>query len=370
MKLSAALLPLLILSCLAGCSDSPAPTTSDALGKKDAAAETPGEATASPATNDAPATAGASKLKEQITPLLKDLEIPDLEENVTQVITEFEESPKDKQAATQLVAVITQVGLWQESAENPAAAATAFTLAKTQLDEILKNGGEVDERLQGVLHYRLACVEAGKGQPESSMKLLETAVDLGFDRLAEFRTEPQLASVRALPEFEAKLAEWEAAAKARIVEHAKAELAAGESFPFDFALLDVNSNPIKLEDMKGKVCIVDIWGTWCPPCREEIPSFIKLQTEYGEKGLQIIGLNEERGPADGHVKKVTDYIKSAGMNYPCALITSDVLAQVPDFSGFPTTLFIDKKGVVRLKAVGLHDYAYLEAIVQALLEEG
>jgi thiol-disulfide isomerase/thioredoxin len=356
MKLPAALLPLLILSCLPGCSDSPAPSTSDVSGKADA-------------TSDVAESAGASKLKEQITPLLKDLEIPDLEEGVTEVITEFEESPKDKQAATQLVAIITQVGLWQESAENPTAAAAAFTLAKAQLDEILKNGGEVDQRLQGVLHYHLACVEAGKGQQEASMKLLETAVNLGFDRLAEFRTEPQLESVRALPEFESKLREWEAAAKAKIVEHAKAELAAGESFPFDFALLDVNSDPIKLEDMKGKVCIVDIWGTWCPPCREEIPSFIKLQTEYGEKGLQIIGLNEERGPSDGHVKKVTDYIKSAGMNYPCALITPEVMAQVPDFSGFPTTLFIDKKGVVRLKAVGLHDYSYLEAIVQALLEE-
>ena len=53
---------------------------------------------------------------------------------------------------------------------------------------------------------------------------------------------------------------------------------------------------MKLADTKGKVTIVDIWGTWCPPCRMEIPHFIALRDNYKDKGVEIIGINKEREP--------------------------------------------------------------------------
>ena len=81
----------------------------------------------------------------------------------------------------------------------------------------------------------------------------------------------------------------------RLVKEAQEVLASGETFPFDFTLTDFSGQNISLTGFQGKVLIVDIWGTWCPPCRAEIPSFVKLQTEYGPQGLQIVGLNYEHG---------------------------------------------------------------------------
>ena len=59
------------------------------------------------------------------------------------------------------------------------------------------------------------------------------------------------------------------------------QLAEATTFPFEFSTVDVAGNPINLSELVGKVVIVDIWGTWCPPCRAEIPSFIRLQESYG-----------------------------------------------------------------------------------------
>jgi len=208
------------------------------------------------------------------------------------------------------------------------------------------------------------------GHTEEALQLIEKAIQNGFSDLNQVREDEDLAAVRDLPGFNEKFTEWEAAAKLRHIEHARAELATAESFPFNFELTDVKGAPIKLADFQGKVCIVDIWGTWCPPCRAEIPSFIKLQETYGSQGFQMVGLNQERAPTpEAEAEKVVNYMENNGMNYPCALITEEVMDQVPDFGGFPTTLFIDRSGKVRLKAVGLHDYAFLEAVVTELLAE-
>lgn len=145
-------------------------------------------------------------------------------------------------------------------------------------------------------------------------------------------------------------------------------LSEGAMFPFDFSVTDVTGQPISLADYAGQVVIVDIWGTWCPPCRAEIPSFIKLQDEYGPQGFQMVGLNYEGGE-DTDAQIVRDFMAETGINYPCALGTEEIRAQVPNFQGFPTTLFLDKSGKVRHKAVGLHEYEYLESVVKALLAE-
>jgi thiol-disulfide isomerase/thioredoxin len=147
-------------------------------------------------------------------------------------------------------------------------------------------------------------------------------------------------------------------------------LAAGESFPFDFSLTDFSGQAINLTGFQGKVLIVDIWGTWCPPCRAEIPSFVKLQAEYGPQGLQIVGLNYENAENEAAAKElVNKFIQENGMNYPCAMGTPAIQQQVPNFEGYPTTLFIDRTGKVRAKVVGSHEYAFLEAIVKILLAE-
>ena len=84
----------------------------------------------------------------------------------------------------------------------------------------------------------------------------------------------------------------------------------------------------------------------------------------------IVGLNQENADdQEAAVKLVQNFREQNEMNYRCALLNDETIAQVPEFRGFPTTIFFDRTGKVRAKVVGLHEYEYLERIVRKLLDE-
>ncbi len=211
--------------------------------------------------------------------------------------------------------------------------------------------------------YNGAGAEALSGRFEEAKAAMQRAIEMGFNRIELLRDDPELAALRELPDFDQQLAAWTQLIVELVVNST-------EAFPFDFTLTDITGQPLNLDDYLDKVVIVDIWGTWCPPCKQEIPSFIKLQTEYGEQGFQMIGLNYERASDDAaKTEIVARFVQDSGINYPCALGTEEIRQQVPDFGVFPTTLFIDRAGKVRAKIVGMHEYTFLEAIVKFLLAE-
>jgi len=122
-------------------------------------------------------------------------------------------------------------------------------------------------------------------------------------------------------------------------------------------------------DYDGKVLIVDFWATWCPPCRKEVPGFIKLQKEYKDKGLVILGFSLDRDAAT-HDK----WIKEQGVNYQSIFASNDegkaVLAAfsklIGEIEGIPTTLVINKKGQIIYKHVGYGDPEEFEKIFKPL----
>jgi thiol-disulfide isomerase/thioredoxin len=125
------------------------------------------------------------------------------------------------------------------------------------------------------------------------------------------------------------------------------------------------------KDYDGKVVIVDFWATWCPPCRKEIPGFIKLQKEYGEKGLAIVGFSFDRDQA-AHDK----YVKDEGMNYLSIFAMNESGKTVIDafqkvigeIKGIPTTLVIDRKGQIVYKHVGYGAPEDFEKVIKPLLQ--
>lgn len=147
-------------------------------------------------------------------------------------------------------------------------------------------------------------------------------------------------------------------------------LEANTPFKFDFDIEDVEGNKLSKADLAGKVVIVDFWGTWCPPCRKEIPHFVELSRKYRDQGLAVVGFNSEQTRDKAQATRVVrDFCKSEGVDYPCAIVTDQIMNQVPDLEGFPTTLFLDRTGKVRLRAVGYHDISFLEKAVEVLLHE-
>ena len=222
----------------------------------------------------------------------------------------------------------------------------------------------------GNIYFMEASALARSGQLPAAVSAIEDAVAHGFSELSAIEQDPELAAVTSTEGYAERLEGWREAIKERAMAAARKDLAAGETFPFEFAGTDIEGNEQSLEALAGKVVIVDFWGTWCPPCRAEIPSFVELQEKYGEQGFQMIGLNYERKESqEENLKSVLDFAQEFSINYPCILSDEETRAQVPNFRGFPTTLFIDRSGKVRMTVVGLHEYAYLDAVVNVLLAE-
>lgn len=204
--------------------------------------------------------------------------------------------------------------------------------------------------------------------PES-LASLRRAIEYGAKNFDELDADKDLAAVRELPEYGPLVTETKEKLKLAAEKEVAELLEENKPFDFNFDLEDTSGKKLAKADLAGKVLIVDIWGTWCPPCRMEIPHFVALDKEFREKGLQIIGLNQENGDDEEKVKVVKEFCEENGVTYPCALLNDEILKQVPDFEGFPTTLFIDRTGNVRLKAVGFHDIHFLRAAVEMLLKE-
>lgn len=128
---------------------------------------------------------------------------------------------------------------------------------------------------------------------------------------------------------------------------------------------------LKLSEFRGQVVVVDLWGTWCAPCRKQAPQLAELNKRYRDKGLTVIGLSLDDQKQDQ--KLVSDFIKQAGINYtiayPSRIVSDAFLKGTEDETGSPPIpqLFIfGKRGKVVEHLIGERPeqgLAYLEQIV-------
>jgi thiol-disulfide isomerase/thioredoxin len=225
-----------------------------------------------------------------------------------------------------------------------------------------------EQQFSATVLYNEACAFATSDKNKEALVSLQAALEAGFADFGLIREDADFQDLRKLPDFEKIVKAAQVAHKERIVEQIKKDLAKNEPFAFDFKLDSIDGKRVQLADFKGKVLIVDFWGTWCPPCRKEIPHFVALLEKHQAAGLRIVGINYEGGDAEDAVKKIKEFNSSNGVKYPCLIGDDGTRDQVPEFRGYPTTLFVDGSGVVRHKIVGYHDYDHLETIVEQLLE--
>ncbi len=131
------------------------------------------------------------------------------------------------------------------------------------------------------------------------------------------------------------------------------------------ALPDPQGNEQRLDQWRGKVVVVNFWATWCAPCREEMPEFMKAQTEHGPKGLQFVGI------AVDQADKVSQFASEIGLNYPTlvggfgAMELSKTLGN--SLMALPFTVVLDRKGAIAHTQLGILKPEKLESIVRQLL---
>ncbi len=119
--------------------------------------------------------------------------------------------------------------------------------------------------------------------------------------------------------------------------------------PVEATLKTVDGKTLKLADYRGKVVLVDVWATWCPPCRREIPEMVELQKEITKEKLDIviIGMAIDKDPA-----VLPKFIKANKINYPIVLRDNKVIAALGEMEYIPTKFVIDRAGIVRETLVG------------------
>ncbi|MDE2126681.1 MAG: TlpA family protein disulfide reductase [Armatimonadetes bacterium] len=133
----------------------------------------------------------------------------------------------------------------------------------------------------------------------------------------------------------------------------------------DFALPADGALPAtRLTALRGHVVLLDFWATWCGPCREEIPELVALQSKYGSKGLEVIGVSLDDANT---AAAIPDARQRLGINYRVA-----IASQIPDLHGYdfasiPTLYLIGPHGALRGKWVGLNADSDLDEQVQELL---
>ncbi|MGH8726933.1 MAG: TlpA family protein disulfide reductase [Burkholderiales bacterium] len=128
---------------------------------------------------------------------------------------------------------------------------------------------------------------------------------------------------------------------------------------------DLSGNGAKISDWRGKVRIVNFWATWCHPCREEIPGFVRLQEKYRDDGVIFIGV------ALDSEEQVKRFAEETQMNYPILLAGYEAMRLSRDAgnqsSALPFTVVIEPDGSFADAFSGVLGEEKLESVIQGLL---
>lgn len=131
----------------------------------------------------------------------------------------------------------------------------------------------------------------------------------------------------------------------------------------NFSLTALNGKPLNLSEYKGKVVLLNFWATWCDPCRREIPRFVELQKEYGDRGFQVLGIS-----LDDDAKAVPPFYQEYKMNYPVAVGSAKVAESFGSVLGLPVNFLIDRDGNIAARHLGEAKFPELENEIRALLK--
>ncbi len=121
----------------------------------------------------------------------------------------------------------------------------------------------------------------------------------------------------------------------------------------DFRLPDANGKPHKLSEFKGKVVLLNFWATWCAPCAKEVPWFVEFQQEFRQRGFTVLGVSMDEQTDDNIWGTIENWASQRKVNYPLFLGDSVVTQAYGGVESLPTSLLVDRTGVIRQIHIGL-----------------
>ncbi len=133
----------------------------------------------------------------------------------------------------------------------------------------------------------------------------------------------------------------------------------------------LDGNVFTLNDKVGKVMLVNLWATWCGPCRSEIPALVKMQEEHGAQGFEVLGLNTD----DEELQAINNFASELKINYPIAYADTSLqsnMLKISKFPGIPQSFLIDRDGRLRgvFRGANPADVKKMGEIVAKVVNEG
>jgi len=142
----------------------------------------------------------------------------------------------------------------------------------------------------------------------------------------------------------------------------------------DFTAVTLDAEPKEktLDDYEGKVVLLNIWATWCAPCRVEMPSIERLHQAYSDKGLSVVAVSVDE---EGMEPQIRSFVEQYGLTFEVLHDRGGQTGQVSrayQTSGYPETVIIGRDGIIRKKLLGAHDWNSKEnrGLIERLLAEG
>ena len=142
-------------------------------------------------------------------------------------------------------------------------------------------------------------------------------------------------------------------------------LSIGQKAP-DFTLKYMQGKNLNLTEQRGSIILLNFWASWCGPCRKEMPVLQKLQDKYQDLGVAIWGINVEQENQAGR-----DFLKDVKVDFPIFFDPSNTLSENYQVEAMPTTVVIDRSGVVRYIFRGYkagYEKKYAKAIKKLIRE--
>src|SRR5262245_11234206 len=110
----------------------------------------------------------------------------------------------------------------------------------------------------------------------------------------------------------------------------------------DFTLMSLDDTQVTLSQLKGQVELINIWATWCPPCRAEMPAIETVYEQYHNQGFSVLAVNLQEDP-----RSVAAFMQQYRLAFPALLDLDGAVSRTYQASSLPSSFFVDRKGVIR-----------------------
>lgn len=131
----------------------------------------------------------------------------------------------------------------------------------------------------------------------------------------------------------------------------------------DFELKTLEGKTVKLSDFRGQAVLVNLWATWCPPCRAEMQSIDKVYNEYKDQGFVVLAVNMTYQDTFGNIKPFVD---KYGLTFPILLDDNNAVGSSYQLRSLPSSYFIDRNGIINEVVIG---GPMAEALLRTRVEE-